>query len=359
MKIGLIIYGSLNTITGGYIYDHILVNYLRTQGVIVRVFSQEKRTSWEVFKNNFSQKMVQDILAFAPDLLLEDELNFASLFILNKRLKKRGFPIISIIHLLQAQIEKNYFIRFITKKIEYWYLNSVDGYIFNSLATQKSIEALIGKKDNHLVAYPGKDRVRIDQVKSFSSSYENKPLQIIFMGNLFYNKGLHVLLKAVASLEKTQWRLSVIGGMDCDLKYTQEIQQLIHNLKIKSNVTFHGYLQPSSLKDILKEHDLLAVPSYYESYGIVYAEAMGAGLPIIASNAGGACEIVKHEMNGFLIAPGDSEALKNCIYKFINNRLLLTEMGLASLNFYKDLPTWEQSMKKIYLFLHQNIKSSP
>lgn len=55
MRIGLVLYGSITTTTGGYIYDYKLVEYLRSQGVVVKIFSQEKKNFWGLIRNNFSK----------------------------------------------------------------------------------------------------------------------------------------------------------------------------------------------------------------------------------------------------------------------------------------------------------------
>lgn len=77
------------------------------------------------------------------------------------------------------------------------------------------------------------------------------------------------------------------------------------------------------LKKELLSHHVLIVPSYFESYGIVYTEAMGAGIPVIACNTGGVPEIVQDTINGFLITPGDSTMLKEYIIQLIKNRDVL------------------------------------
>lgn len=93
MRVGLIIYGSINTTSGGYIYDYKLVEYLQSKGMEVRIFSQ-KKTKLGILGNNFSRKMANEILEFSPDVLLQDEMNFSSLFLLNKKLKKwEPFPL--------------------------------------------------------------------------------------------------------------------------------------------------------------------------------------------------------------------------------------------------------------------------
>lgn len=97
---------------------------------------------------------------------------------------------------------------------------------------------------------------------------------------------------------------------------------------------------------------MLAVPSYYENYGTVYAEALGAGLPVIASKSGGSSEIIRDSINGFLIKPGDVNNIRSAISKLIEDRELLLKMSLSSHLSYQTLSSWNDTMDKIYHFLH-------
>jgi glycosyltransferase involved in cell wall biosynthesis len=353
MRVGLIIYGSINTVTGGYIYDRKLVDYLRSQGVLVKIFSQTPASFIGLIRNNFSRKLIKEIIEFSPDVLLQDEMNFISLFLLNKKIKNiANFPIISIVHLLYSSSNRSLF-KFFIKKIEKIYLKSVNGFIFNSFSTQASVINSIGENINSLVAHPGKNRIKFDTAKDqISLKCSRKELMIIFIGNLIYGKGLHVLLEALSKIDINLWRLSVIGGLHFDLKYAQKILKMINNLKLGNNVKVLGLLDIENLKKELISHHVLAVPSYYESFGMVYSEAMGAGLPVIASKLGGTPEIVVDTINGFLVEPGDIERVRDSISKLIENRDLLVKMSLSSLSAYENMPSWDETMAKVYNFLH-------
>ncbi|WP_419419414.1 glycosyltransferase family 4 protein [Legionella sp. D16C41] len=356
MRVGLIIYGSINTVTGGFIYDYKLVEYLRSQGVLVKIFSQQEKNFFGLLGNNFSKKLLQDVIDFSPDILLEDELNCISLFLFNKKFKKiTNIPIISIVHLLQSNTKQKFLIKALIKKIEYLYLKSVTGFIFNSLATEKTVVDLIGKNNNSLVVYPGKDRLQLNISKEeILLKFKDNKLMIIFVGNVLYNKGLHILLKALAKIDSNLWQLSVIGKLNVDLKYVKKIFNMITQLRLENNVKFFGLLDIENLKTQLLLHHVLIVPSYYESYGIVYTEAMGAGLPVIACKVGGVPEIIDDHTNGFLITPGNSSILQDKILKLLQDQRLLKEMSLASLATYQCMPSWTETMAKMYTFLQQN-----
>jgi hypothetical protein len=86
MKIGLLIYGSLETVSGGYLYDRRLVEYLRAQGDEVQVLSLPWRNYARHLADNLSAGWLRQLRSLRIDILLQDELNHPSLFWMNRRL---------------------------------------------------------------------------------------------------------------------------------------------------------------------------------------------------------------------------------------------------------------------------------
>ena len=88
MKIGFLIYGSLDTLSGGYLYDRKLVEYLRAQGDTVEIISLPWRNYAAHLTDNFSFKLPSNL-----DILIQDELNHPSLIAANRG--KHPYPIVS------------------------------------------------------------------------------------------------------------------------------------------------------------------------------------------------------------------------------------------------------------------------
>ncbi len=95
MHIGLLIYGSLDTISGGYLYDRKLVEYLRSQGDTVDIISLPWRSYTAHLMDNFHFKLPRKL-----DILIEDELNHPSLILPNHR--RHTYPVVSLVHHLRA-----------------------------------------------------------------------------------------------------------------------------------------------------------------------------------------------------------------------------------------------------------------
>jgi glycosyltransferase involved in cell wall biosynthesis len=184
-------------------------------------------------------------------------------------------------------------------------------------------------------------------------------LKVIFIGNLIPRKGLDTLLKALARLRHENWTLTVAGDPEVDQRYSQAMQQLCQELGLTAQVDFLGYHSNLAIPALLEKGHLLAVPSQYEGFGIVYLEAMGFGLPPLASAAGGARDLIRHGENGYLVRPGDIDGLAALLQKLQADKELLVRLSLSARRTYESHPTWPQSAAVVHSFLENLHPNSP
>ena len=349
MRVGLVIYGPLSTMSGGFLYDRKIVEHLRESGDEVEVISLPWDSYPRLLTHNFSKDLQRKILGLELDVLLQDELNHPSLFRLNRSLW--GIPKVSIVHHLRSKESHPGWAMPFYRWVETRYLETVNAFIFNSRTTRRDVAEALGDMKGHVIAYPGGDRLRPDMTaqRVMERASGAGPLRILFIGNLIPRKGLHTLIDALA-ISGPGWRLDVVGP-DADPGYAAKMKTLVSEKGLSERVMFHGALDDGALKDLLEKSHVLAVPSSYEGFGIVYMEGMGFGLPALATTSGAASETVKHGANGFLIAPDDVSGLAQHVMQLVQDRSLLVEMGLAALTTYEDHPTWEQSAEIVRQFL--------
>lgn len=354
MRIGLLIYGSLDTLSGGFLYDRKLVEYLRGQGDEVEVISLPWRDYAHHLGDNLSGGLLHRLADLGLDLLIQDELNHPSLFWLNRRLRRRAnYPVVAIVHHLRSCEPRPAWQNRIYLWIERNYLQTIDGFIFNSQTTRRVVQSLLGDQRSGVVAYPAGDRLspRITEEEIIARARYPGPARLLFLGNVIPRKGLHVLLEALRQVPKNRWVLTVAGGLSVDEAYSRRIQRQVRAPYLEGMVHFSGSLNAEELKAQLRDSHLLVLPSYYEGYGIAYLEGMGFGLPAIGTTAGAAKEIITHGDNGFLIAPGDSSALAQCLQAVAGDRDLLEKLSLGARQRYLAHPTWEDSSRRIREFL--------
>lgn len=350
MKIGLIIYGSLDTLSGGYLYDRQLVAHLRARNCQVDILSLPWRNYTAHLSDNLRLLWARQIAAAHYDILLQDELNHPSLFLLNAWLRQRSTcPIISIVHHLRSSEEHPPKLRPLYRAVESYYLSSVDGFIYNSQTTRRIVQHQIGAIKPHVVAYPAADHRQppshASVVEAIQARLHNEAaLQLLFVGNLMARKGLHTVLNALARLSTRNWHLHVVGSQEVDPAYSAAMRQRANVLSLTPRITWYGRLNDAELAHRFASSDLLVMPSY-EGFGIVFLEAMSYGLPVLAANIGAAPEIVKPAINGDLVAPNDDVALAKQLELLLHNRVHLANLAYHARRHYEDHPSWSQSMQ--------------
>jgi glycosyltransferase involved in cell wall biosynthesis len=343
MKIGLVVYGSLDVVTGGNVYDRVLVSRLRDRGDQVEIISLKKRGYLGNLTDNFSVHLVGDV-----DVLLQDELTHPSLLIPNAR--RRPYPIVSIVHNLHSSEGRPRWQNSAYGAIERRYLDSVDGLVFNSATTLESVRAGLGVDKPFVVAAPGGDRLgwlTLEAVRA--RAFETGPLRLLFLANVTALKGLRVLLEALSSLPKDRFELDVVGSCEAAPEYARAMQWQASRLA--GRVGFHGVLDGKPLIERLERAQVMVIPSYYEGFGIAYLEGMAFGLPAIGTRAGAIPEIISSGANGFLIAPGDSQSLAAHLGTLDSDRDLLARMARSASGYFKSRPTWAESGDAIRGFL--------
>ena len=358
MNVGLIIYGSLQHQSGGFLYDRMLADYLIESGDRVFLFSLPWRSYPRHLLDNLQTKLIRAIGRSPLDILLQDELNHPSLFGLNLRLKKRfDRPIVSIVHHLRCMEPRSSFANAVYRSVERAYLKTVDGCIYNSRHTRDNAAGLIGKPQPHVVATPGGDRLgRIDDDHLISERCRRPgPLQLLFIGNVIRRKNLDGLLVGLGRIRQLDWRLNVIGRLDAESSYTAQINDRIKRLGIADKVSLCGSLSDESLQQYLQSNHLIAMPFTYEGFGIVYLEGMAFGLPALGCCRGGAPELIVHGQTGYLFSPDDYDRLAAVVSHFCEQRGELQKMSLAARRRFDDFPVWRETAGTIRHFLKEMV----
>ncbi len=354
MKIGFLIYGSLDTLSGGYLYDRKLVEYLRAQGDAVEIISLPWRNYAAHLTDNFHFRLPPDL-----DLLIQDELNHPSL--LSANTNPRTYPVISLVHHLRCSEQRPAWQNWVYRIVEKRYLNSVDGFIFNSQTTKRVVNRLLESRKPDIVAYPPTDRFGnpMSENEVIARAKETGPLRILFLGNVIHRKGLHTLLEAISfqrpalsQVEGSAFRLDVVGGLTAEPGYARAMQEKVSVHGLQSTVHFHGPLDNEELIAKFKSAHVLVVPSSYEGFGIVYLEGMAFGLPAIGTTAGAASEIISDGETGFLIPPDDAKTLAERLSMLAKDRELLARMSVKALERYRQQPTWDETAGRIREFLY-------
>ena len=141
-------------------------------------------------------------------------------------------------------------------------------------------------------------------------SNAERDLGILFVGLLVPVKNVDLLLRAYERVrEHIDAPLTIVG----DGPLRAELEQLAVTLGVADTVDFLGYRPRAEVATLMQRASVLALPSSSEGYGLVLAEALACGTPVVASRVGGVPEIVASSSAGTLVPPGDIDALTDAL----------------------------------------------
>lgn len=167
--------------------------------------------------------------------------------------------------------------------------------------------------------------------------------KIVSIGRIEHEKGFDVLIKAVNHVLKERECSLYIAGFGSK---ERELRELASKLGIAQHVKFLGRRPPSEVVKHLQTCSFFALPSRYESFGMVYIEAMACGKPVIGTRTVGPDEVIEEEC-GFLVPVDDVNALAEKILVLLDDRELGKKMGRAGRRIAEEKYSWDAVGKRI------------
>jgi len=152
---------------------------------------------------------------------------------------------------------------------------------------------------------------------------------ILFLGQAHEGKRIDLLIKALPQI-KNQIKDVILIIAGPDFGNYPKLRSLAEENKVSSNIRFLGELSEEKKEIVLKSCDILALPSDYEAFGMVLAEAMACGKPVIATKTPGPLEIVKNGVNGLLIEKDSVLALAEDTIKLLSDEDYRMRMGMTA-----------------------------
>jgi len=180
------------------------------------------------------------------------------------------------------------------------------------------------------VVQPGFDVRRWQELLARARSTPSDRPRVLCVGHMYPRKNHAAFLRAASLLKSRFPDLSVRLVGDGPEK--ARLVRLAARLGMEGTVEFLGHLPLSALVEEYASCDLFCLPSLQEGFGMVFAEAMTAGKPIVACRAGAIPEVVVHGENGYLAPPGDDQALSEAIATLLREPGLRLRLGETNRN---------------------------
>lgn len=329
--------GHLDTPTGGYHYDRRLIHELRQRGLSVNTLSLSAQFP---FPDADALKDAHQALEQVPDgaVAIFDGLAYGTLDDLAEAHAKR-LRIIALCHhplALESGLDPAQQQRF--QASEQRALQAARAVLVTSDHTRQIlIKQFAVPAERLVVARPGTDPA------TFSPCNGNPPV-LLTVASLTRRKAHDLLINALAPLTDLPWQARFVGGQDFDPIWSDQLQHQVNRLQLQTRIHFTGAVE--NLEAEFHNTDLFVLPSRYEGYGMVFAEALAAGLPVIAARAGAVPDVVP-ETAGVLVPPDDTDALTTALRRLLTDDDLRRKLQAGAQAAAKHLPTWADTAQRV------------
>jgi hypothetical protein len=339
MALAFLLPGPLDQFTGGYLFDRRVVEGLRAAGRDVNVIELAGRFP---AADAVACRAAASALAALPDgsVAVIDGLGlpaFADCLAAEaRRLRVVGF----IHHPLSREtgLPAEAAQAFAALEARLWPL--LRGVICPSAHTAAMVNAGGLPADRIGIVMPGTAKpvaVRAPQPAG--------PLGLLAVGTVTPRKGHLLLIDALAGLLDCDWRLTCIGSLERDRVTAAALREAIRTCRLEDRVVLAGECAASALAAAYRNADLFVLPSFEEGYGMVYAEALAHGLPVIATTAGAIPETVPAAAS-LLVPPGDVTALRDALRRALCDAALRARLANGAVTAAAALPDWPSAVTR-------------
>lgn len=172
------------------------------------------------------------------------------------------------------------------------------------------------------------------------------PVTLLAVGAVSPRKGYTGLIQALAGLSDRDWHLTIVGSLDRDPDAASALRMAVARAGLDERITLAGAVNDATLAELYDRADLFVSPSLYEGYGMVLAEALAHGLPLVASTGGAALETVPGEA-ALKVPPGDVAALRQALSRAIGDPALRRSLSDAAWTAAQALPRWPATAARV------------
>lgn len=165
---------------------------------------------------------------------------------------------------------------------------------------------------------------------------------LLAVGSVVPRKGYDVLVQSLAGLEALDWILTIAGSLDRAPDHVDALRALIAQTGLGDRVRLTGGIDAADLEAFYAKADAFVLSSHFEGYGMVLAEAMARGLPIVVTTGGAAGDTVPDDA-ALKVTPGDVAGLRDALSCIVEDAALRQRLAAASLRAGATLPTWEKT----------------
>ncbi len=330
--------GPIDTATGGYRYDRHIVAELRALGWTVDVRELPARFP---FPDAATLEAARALFAQLPDgtLTLIDGLAFGVLADIVAPQASRLRIAALVHHPLHAETgldESEQRRLFAAERRALTFARRV---IVTSPGTADTMVASGIVADMPVVVVPGTASAPL------RAPSDDPHTRLLCVATLTPRKRHALLIDALSELRSASWTLTCVGSTTMHPPTTSALREQIARLHLDGRVRLSGECTPEELRSMHLQSDVFVLASAFEGYGMVFAEALAQGVPVIASRTGAAADLVGDA--GIVVEPDDGPALRQALRGVLEDPATRESLATAARRRSETLPRWADSARRL------------
>lgn len=187
---------------------------------------------------------------------------------------------------------------------------------------------------------PARIAVALPGVDPRERAQGGHPPRLLTVGTVTPRKGHDVLIAALARIRDLPWTSTMAGSLDRAPSCAAALRAHVAASGVAGRVTLAGEISDQALTELYRRADLFVLPSRYEGYGMVFADALASGLPVVACAAGAVAGTVPADA-ALLVPVDNAEALAGALRRLLTDPAMRRAMADAAWAAGQKLPTWE------------------
>jgi glycosyltransferase involved in cell wall biosynthesis len=330
--------GPLEQLTGGYVYDTRIVVGLRELGWTVRVHNLEGRFP---DADPVGLRALRDTLASLPGgarVIIDGLAMGAAPEPIEAHAHR--LRILSLVHHpLADETGLSGADRTRLRDAERRALARCAGVVVTSPFTARNLAAYGVAPGRVRVVVPGTEPAR-----PAVGPGAGQPPSLLCVASLTPRKGHDVLIAALERAQDLPWTCVCAGSPDRDPQHAARIRQVVARSGLDGRVRFVGEREGDALEALYRGASVFVLASHHEGYGIVLADALARGLPVVSTTVGAIPDTVPEDA-GLLVSPGDAGAFSGALRKLLgpDGAAARARLAQAALRYAATLPTWRDS----------------
>ena len=183
-----------------------------------------------------------------------------------------------------------------------------------------------------------------------------RAVSVLCVANWTPLKGILELVEACATLPEDAATLWLVGATDVDRRYSERVRGRIARPDLAGRVVVRGSIPVEEVGRLYRSTDVFALSSLVDAYGTAWAEAIAAGLPVVAWRAGNLPRLAEHGREALMAEPGDVAGLAAALRAVTTNEALRQRLAAGARRRAETLPTWRASADRFFVSVRELLR---